>query len=113
MPDETFDHEPCDDSGMWPAANVPWERFAARLPKVFSKGSILYSNGRAHFKAGPVDACPKCGGRPVRGMTRLAFHLAPAATREQQVEAWVCPCGEAYVPGDIARAAHRLAFTII
>jgi hypothetical protein len=100
-----------DDDDMWPAAAEPWDRFAARLPKFHSHGSILYIDGKAHFKAGPVDACPKCGARPVRGTTQITFRYAPAETRDQQVVGWVCPCGEAYVPGDVAREAHRRAFS--
>ena len=87
-----------DDDDMWPAPAEPWDRFAARLPKFYSHSSILYIDGEAHFKAGPVDACPRCGARPVRGTTQITFRYAPAETRDQQVVGWVCPCGEPYVP---------------
>ena len=99
-----------DDADMWPAAAEPRDRLVAKVPAVFTHGSIVYRNGKALFKAGPVPACPKCGARPVRGRTRITFHYAPSATREQEVDAWVCPCGEAYIPGDAARAAHAAAF---
>jgi YgiT-type zinc finger domain-containing protein len=99
-----------DDDDMWPAAAGPWGRFAARLPEIFTHGSIIFSKGKAHFKVGPIDTCPKCGHKPTRGRTQLTFRYAPATTQVQEVDAWVCQCGEVYVPGDIARAAHQRAF---
>jgi YgiT-type zinc finger domain-containing protein len=57
-----------------------------------------------------VIPCPRCGEVMRRGRTTLTFHLAPEATRSQEVDGWVCSCGERYVPGDIAQEAHRRAF---
>ncbi len=59
----------------------------------------------------PVKSCPRCGTAPKRGPTTLEFVHAPAATRAQLVEGWVCPkCGERYIEGEVARAAHARAF---
>lgn len=94
-----------DNSPAWRLNTI-----AARLPPAFTRGATLIQQGRTFPKAPPQIPCPKCGQILVRGTTELIFVHAPEATRTQQVAAWVCPCGESYVPGRTAKAAHHRAF---
>lgn len=80
------------------------------LPPVLIKDSIIILEGEPLFKAPPRIECPKGHGVLERGTTTITFQHAPASRRVQPVEGWVCRCGEAYVPGEIAREAHRRAF---
>jgi hypothetical protein len=80
------------------------------LPQVLTHDSIVVIQGEPLFKAPPRIECPKGHGLLERGMTMITFQHAPASRRVQPVEGWVCRCGEAYVPGEIAREAHRRAF---
>jgi hypothetical protein len=80
-------------------------------PPSLTRGSVVFIRGKPHFKAPPKVPCPKGHGLLKPGRTSITFQHAPAASRDQTVEGWVCPtCGEAYVPGEIAREAHRRAF---
>jgi hypothetical protein len=54
--------------------------------------------------------CPQCKIPLTQGPATLTFKHAPTATQVQQVEAWVCSCGELYVPGEIAKEAYHRAF---
>ncbi len=81
-----------------------------RLPAIDVRGATVINAGVAHTKAPRMIACPRCRNMLKEGTTVLRFRLAPEPTRAQQVEGWVCDCGEAYVPGVVAKAAHRRAF---
>ena len=81
-----------------------------RLPAVDVRGVTVINAGAVHTKAPRIIACPRCGNMLKEGMTVLRFKLAPEPTRAQHVEGWVCDCGEAYVPGVAAKAAHGRAF---
>lgn len=83
---------------------------AARLPAVITAGATIIQGGRVHFKNAPQVVCPRCGQTLLAGSTTLTFCHAPPAQQEQVVSGWVCQCGEAYVPGAIAREAHAAAF---
>src|SRR5262249_6721638 len=86
------------------------EALAATLPPVVTYGSTVVERGRAHFMGPPLVECPRCGGQMQRRQVALSFKHAPEASRSQEVEAWVCSCGERYVPGPAARAAYLRAF---
>jgi hypothetical protein len=87
------------------------ETLQESYPPSFTRGSTLFIHGKPSFKAPPQIPCPKGHGLLKRGQTTISFQHAPAETRDQAVSGWVCPvCGEAYVPGAIAREAHRRAF---
>lgn len=59
----------------------------------------------------PRVPCPNGHGLLRPGRTTITFQHAPAASRDQVVDGWVCPtCGEAYVPGGIARESYQRAF---
>jgi len=83
---------------------------ARRLPPIIKRGVTLIEGGRVHFKSPPQIPCPKCGRILERGIATIVFQLAPEATQRQTAPGWVCPCGESYVPGPAARAAHARAF---
>jgi hypothetical protein len=83
---------------------------ARRLPPVLTRGATIVQSGKVHYKQAPQIHCPRCGQVLRRGTTTMVFHHAPPAQREQPVSAWICPCGESYVPGAVAREAHALAF---
>jgi hypothetical protein len=87
-----------------------WDTLVKTLPAIVTRGSIIVERGKPHFKGPPLVECPRCKVGLARGTATLTFRHAPAATREQQVEAWVCSCGEFYVPGEIAREAYLRAF---
>ena len=82
-----------------------------RLPAIDVRGATVINAGAAHTKAPRMIACPRCGNMLKEGTAVLRFRLAPELRRMQEVEGWVCDCGEAYVPGAAAKAAHRRAFT--
>ena len=87
------------------------ETLQESYPPSFTRGSILFIHGKPSFKAPPQIPCPKGHGLLKREQTTISFQHAPAESRDQAVAGWVCPvCGEAYVPGVIAREAHRRAF---
>jgi YgiT-type zinc finger domain-containing protein len=96
-----------DNSPAWRLSTI-----ACRLPQAITRGATLIHQGVVHSKDSPRIECPKCGEVLVRGTTQITFTHAPEATRIQRVSGWVCPCGEAYVPGEIAQAAHRRAFSL-
>lgn len=80
------------------------------LPRVVTRGPTLILEGRPQFKSPPRIPCPRCDHELQRGTTIIIFKNAPVGCRKQEVEGWVCECGETYVPGDIARAAYQAAF---
>src|SRR5437868_91502 len=86
------------------------ESLAKTLPPIVSRGSIVVERGKPHFKGPPLVDCPRCQSKLSHGTATLIFRHAPAETQKQQVEAWVCSCGEFYVPGEIAKAAYIRAF---
>jgi histidyl-tRNA synthetase len=86
------------------------ERIAASLPPAVTRGETLIVNGRVQRKSPEVIDCPKCGTTMTRGTTTITFNDAPKATRVQSVDGWICNCGESYIPGPVARAAHERAF---
>ena len=87
------------------------ETLRKSYPASFTRDSILFINGKPSFKAPPRIPCPRGHGLLKRGRTSISFLHAPAESRDQAVDGWVCPvCGEAYVPGEIAQEAHRRAF---
>ncbi len=83
---------------------------ARRMPSLVVKGATLIEQGRVHFKSPPAISCPRCGRTLKPGLATIDFLHAPEATRRQEARAWVCPCGEAYIPGEAARDAHARAF---
>jgi hypothetical protein len=87
-----------------------WETLAKTLPAMVTRGSIVVERGRPHFKGPPLVECPRCNTQLTHEAATLTFRHAPAATQVQRVEAWVCSCGEFYVPGEIAREAYLRAF---
>jgi hypothetical protein len=95
----------------WDSTRVGrFESLAKTLPPVLTRGSIVVERGKPHFKAAPLVECPRCQSKLSRGTVTLTFRQAPAATQAQQVQGWVCPCGEFYVPGETARDAYLRAF---
>jgi len=87
-----------------------WETLAKTLPAIVTCGSIVVERGKPHFKGPPLVDCPRCKSKLNRGTATLTFRQAPPATQKQAVEAWVCSCGEFYVPGEIAKEAYLRAF---
>jgi len=87
-----------------------WETLAKTLPAIVTHGSIVVERGNPHFKGPPLVECPRCKSKLTRGTATITFQQAPPATQVQGVEAWVCSCGEFYVPGEIAREAYFRAF---
>ena len=88
----------------------PLSIIAKRLPPVVTRGATVIHQGIVHFKQAPQIPCPRCGEILQPGDTTLVFEDAPPGQKEQRVFGWVCPCGEAYVPGQTAKAAHAAAF---
>lgn len=86
------------------------DRLVRQLPDPHVKGSLIYSQGKVHFKGAAVDRCPRCGKTPKWLPTTLTFRHAPVATQVQTTQGWVCECGEKYVPGMLAKEAHQRAF---
>ncbi len=102
-----------EDDWRWNTGGGGLEAVARALPEVVTVGATLIVKGRVHRKAGNLISCPRCG-TPLRpGTTEIVFANAPLPSRTQRVEALVCKCGEAYVPGGVARAAHERAFGLI
>jgi hypothetical protein len=100
-----------EDDYLWNTiASERLAHFAGSLPPVFTLGSIIVDHGVPQFKGSPVPNCPRCGKSLHKGATTLTFRLAPPATQTQPIEGWICACGERYIPGPIAREAHRKAF---
>ena len=92
------------------AGAVDFESVARSLPGAVTRGSTLIVDGRPQLKRSPKISCPRCGRNMEPGRTTLVFRHAPPRTRKQRVHAWVCRCGETYIPGTIAREAYRRAF---
>jgi hypothetical protein len=66
--------------------------------------------GHALSKPEPIIPCPVCK-TPLRpSKVALTFEHAPEESATQHVPGFLCDCGEFYVPGDVARDAHRRAF---
>jgi hypothetical protein len=100
-----------EDDVQWDSTPVGrWETLAKTLPAIVTCGSIVVERGTPHFKGPPLVECPQCKTKLTRATATLTFRQAPPATQEQRVEAWVCSCGEFYVPGEIAREAYLRAF---
>jgi hypothetical protein len=99
-----------ENDDLWDFIFTPFNRLVAKLPSVFTRGSVIIHHGIAHFKGSPVDKCPKCGKVPTFGTTTLTFRYAPVESQTQTVQGWICECGEKYVPGEIAKQAHHRAF---
>jgi hypothetical protein len=100
-----------EDDFEWDSSPVGrWETLAKTLPPIVTCGSIVVERGKPHFKGPPLVECPRCKTKLTRGAATLTFRHAPPATQRQQVAAWVCSCGEFYVPGEIARDAYLRAF---
>ena len=96
---------------LWDSANVQrFDTLVKTLPPMVTRGATIIDRGRPHFKGPPPVQCPKCGTALIPGTTSLTFKHAPALSKLQMVKAWVCSCGESYVPGEAARQAHRAAF---
>jgi hypothetical protein len=100
-----------EDDYLWDSTAVGrLEALVKTIPPIVTLGSIVVERGKAHFKGPPLVECPRCNSKLTRGTATLTFRHAPLATQQQQVEAWVCPCGEFYAPGKIAREAYIRAF---
>lgn len=100
-----------EDDYLWDSTSVGREATLAKtLPAMITCGSTLVERGKPHFKGAPLAECPRCRTKLTRGTASVTFKHAPAPTQVQQVEAWVCSCGEFYVPGEIAREAYLRAF---
>jgi hypothetical protein len=99
------------DDYQWEGTTVGrWATLAKTLPAVITRGSIVVERGRPHFKGPPLAQCPRCKSKLTHGTVTLTFRYAPPASQEQPVEAWVCSCGEFYVPGEVAKEAYSRAF---
>ncbi len=100
-----------EDDFQWDSTAVGrWQTLAKTLPAIVTRGSIVVERGKPHFKGPPLVECPRCKNKLTQGTARLTFRHAPLATQVQQVEAWVCSCGEFYVPGEVAKDAYTRAF---
>jgi hypothetical protein len=100
-----------EDDFQWNGSSAGrLETLAKTLPPIVTRGSIVVERGEPHFKGPPLVECPRCNTKLTHGTATLTFRHAPTATQEQRVEAWVCACGEFYVPGRIAREAYLRAF---
>lgn len=93
------------DSG--PAHSLPSIRRS--IPSGTTRGSTIFINGKPKFKSPQVIECPSCGGVLRPGKATIVFQHAREGSREQEVDGFVCECGEQYVPGDTARAAYQRA----
>ena len=108
-----FDPPPYEEDFLFDNTHaVSFESVARRLPAVETKGSTIIEAGIAHYKVKPRIECPRCGRQLRPGRTTLRFRHAAEQTRNQEVQAQVCECGEAHVSGDVARAAHQRAFQV-
>lgn len=74
-----------------------------------TRGSTIFIDGKPRFKSPQVIVCPRCGEVLRPGKATIIFKHAPDATHEQEVEGLICKCGEQYIPGIAARAAHSRA----
>lgn len=100
-----------EDDYLWDSTSVGRaETLAKSLPAIVTCGSTVVERGKPFFKGPPLAECPRCKTKLTRGAATLTFKYAPPDTQVQQVEAWVCCCGEYYVPGEIAREAYLRAF---
>ena len=91
------------DDYLWDTGDAGGlETIRASLPALLMAGETIIRHGRPRFKAPRKISCPRCTSELRRGKVTIVFRHAPAGEREQQVEGWVCDCGEAYVPGGIA-----------
>jgi len=83
----------------------------ATMPRVITRDSTIVVNGKPQFKSRPSIPCPRCQQELRPGKATIHFKHAPADRRDQEVDALVCQCGEAYVSGEIARRAYGRAMT--
>lgn len=99
-----------DDDYLWNTGNSGrLDAVRSSLPDVMTSGETIVLQGRPRFKSPQKITCPRCGHELQRGTTTLVFRHASLEQREQTVEAWICGCGESYVPGKTARDAYRRA----
>jgi hypothetical protein len=100
-----------DADYQWDSTPVGrWQTLTKSVPAMVTRGSVVVERGMPHFKGAPLAECPRCKTKLTHGTATLTFRHAPPATQMQRVEAWVCSCGEFYVPGKIAKEAHLRAF---
>ena len=92
--------------------SYPLSRIASTLPPAVTRGETLIVGGRVRRKSTEILDCPACGKPMRRGSTTITFHDAPEAMRVQNVDGWISDCGESYVPGSIAKEAHKRAFAM-
>jgi len=81
----------------------------ASLPKVMTRGATIILDGQPLFKSSQQLLCPRCRQEMKPSETTIRFRYAVPERSVQTVAALVCPCGESYVPGDVARRAYRAA----
>jgi DNA-binding CsgD family transcriptional regulator len=84
---------------------------AERLPHVTTRHETIVVDGKPKFKAPVKIRCPRCQQELHPGIATIEFRHAPEDRRQQSVDAWVCECGESYVPGEVAKKAFRAAMT--
>ena len=84
---------------------------AENFPHVTTRHRTIVVDGKPKFKAPLKILCPRCQHELRPGVATIEFRHAPEDRRKQSVDAWVCECGESYVPGEVAKQAYRTAMT--